>query len=104
MARFDVYTNPDALERRSVPFFLDVQSDHLGELDTRVVIPLYVADRFPIRVQRLNPVVDVADKSVVLDTASIGTIPMAELRRPVTNLGRYQLDIQDALDTLFGAY
>lgn len=104
MARFDVYANPDPADRRSIPYFLDVQSDHLGALETRVVVPLYTSGRFAGNVRRLNPVLDVADKTVVMDTASIGAIPMADLRRPVANLADHQFDIQDALDTLFGAY
>ncbi len=40
MPRFDVYANPQAEERHTTPFFLDVQNDHIQALGTRVVIPL----------------------------------------------------------------
>lgn len=104
MARFDLYANPDTADRRSIPFLLDVQSDHLGALDTRVVVPLYLRERFAVSVRRLNPTLNATGKAVVMDTASIGAVPMADLRRPVANLIDQQFDIQDALDTLFGAY
>ncbi|WP_338845719.1 CcdB family protein [Massilia sp. W12] len=39
MARFDVYRNTSP-NRTDYPYLLDIQSDHLGALDTRVVIPL----------------------------------------------------------------
>ena len=39
MARFDVYANPGA-HATITPFLLDVQSDLLDGLDTRMVIPL----------------------------------------------------------------
>lgn len=46
MARFDVYAN-SAGKVDDVPYLLDVQSDVLSALDTRVVIPLRRRDRFP---------------------------------------------------------
>lgn len=36
MARFDVYANPDNASRALISFFLDVQSDHIAGLQTRV--------------------------------------------------------------------
>ncbi|WP_396267386.1 CcdB family protein [Ideonella sp.] len=39
MARFDVYANPGS-HAKTTPFLVDVQSDLLDGLDTRMVIPL----------------------------------------------------------------
>ena len=44
MARFDVYANPGA-RAAATPFLLDVQSDLLDSLDSRVVIPLCETSR-----------------------------------------------------------
>ncbi len=104
MARFDVYANPDPADRDIVPFFLDVQNDFLGILETRAVVPLHTAARFDARVRNLNPEFKIANRTVVMDTASIGAIPLGALRKPVASLASRQLDIQDALDTLFGSY
>ncbi len=104
MPRFDVYANPDPSDRQVVPFFLDVQNDFLGGLHTRVVVPLYARSHFEARVRNLNPELQAAGKAVVMDPASIGALPITDLRRPVDNLARFQDQIQDALDTLFGAY
>jgi len=104
LARFDVYPNPDPDERKHMPYMLDVQNDYLHGLDSRVVIPLWNASAMPLRAKRLNAELEVAGKTVVMDTAGIGAIPTGELRRPVANLGHQQLTIQDALDSLFGSY
>ncbi len=104
MARFDVYLNPDSEYRTAIPFMLDVQSNFLEGLETRVVVPLYARSRFSARVRNLNPELDVTGKPVVMDTASIGAVPIGDLRRSVANLADRQLDIQDALDTLFAGY
>ena len=104
MARFDVYANPEAAGRAAIPFILDVQSDYLAGFETRVVVPLFAAGRYSTPVRGLNPQFEVAGKSVVMDTASIGAIPTGELRRPVVNIAAHQLQIQDALDALFGGH
>ncbi|RZI93586.1 MAG: plasmid maintenance protein CcdB [Variovorax sp.] len=104
MARYDVYANPDTSDRATVPFILDVQNDFLEGLETRVVVPLFASARFSTQIRKLNPAFEIAGKQVVMDTASIGAIPTAELRRAVGNLTLHQLDIQDALDTLFAGY
>ena len=40
MARFDVYANPEASERKLTPYFMDLQNNHINHLATRVVVPL----------------------------------------------------------------
>ena len=104
MPRFAVYANPDADERRQTPYFVDVQNDYIDGLDTRVVIPLRHEAAFGPRARDLHPLLEVAGKAVVLDTAAIGAVPRAELRRPVADLRPAREQIQAALDTLFGAY
>jgi toxin CcdB len=104
VARFDVYSNLDEPENTRIPFFLDVQSDHVKGLQTRIVVPLWDADVFEERAENLHPEFEVNGRRLVMDTASLGAIPEAALRTEVANLGSHQLIIQDALDTLFGAY
>ena len=40
MAQFDVHRNSDAATREHSPYILDVQSNLLSHLATRVVVPL----------------------------------------------------------------
>jgi toxin CcdB len=104
MARFDVYANPDASERTFIPFFLDVQNDHIQGLQTRVVAPLWDGDALSHKVADLNPELEVAGRRVVMDTPALGAVPVALLKQPVGNLTLQQLAIQNALDTLFGRF
>ena len=48
MARYEVFRN-SGIHANDVPYLLDVQSDLLHGLDTRVVIPLRRCDRFTRR-------------------------------------------------------
>ncbi len=104
MARFDVYANPEAAERKVTPYFVDIQNDFIDGLDSRVVIPLRQATSFGPRAERLHPVLTVRNHAVVLDTAALGAIPRAELRKAVDSLKSAQAEIQIALDALLGAY
>ena len=45
MARFDVYANPGG-HAETTPYLLDVQSDLLDGLDSRMVIPLRSLEHF----------------------------------------------------------
>lgn len=104
MARLDVYANPSTAERRLTPYFLDVQNDYIDRLDTRVVIPLRHESAFGPRARDLNPLLQVNGHPVVADTAALGAVPRAELRKPVARLQDAREPVQAALDTLFGSY
>lgn len=101
MARLDVYANPIGEHRREVPFWVDVQSDFLKSLDTRVVLPLRRLRTAPVAAQRLNPVFTVEGIEVFLDAANIATFPAHRLGKRVTSLGAHRFDIDNALDMLF---
>jgi toxin CcdB len=104
MARFDVYANPTAAERKHTPYYVDVQNDFINDLSSRVVVPLRREAMFGPRSRDLNPLLQVNDLAVVLDTAALGAVPSSELRKPLASLrGERQL-VQEALDALFGGY
>ncbi len=104
MARFEVFPNPYAAERGHTPFVLDVQNDHLGPLGTRVVIPLRSRSGFGTPAQGLNPALEVDGQTLILDTAALAPVPALLLKKPLHRADAWRDDIQDALDTLFGAY
>ena len=59
MAQFDVYRNPNPATAAAIPYLLDVQSDLLQGLLTRVVVPLAKPALLSNKAaQWLNPVVN----------------------------------------------
>ncbi len=105
MARFDVYANPGS-HAATTPFLLDVQSDLLDGLDSRMVIPLRSLAYFP-RVKlptRLTPVLTIDGQDFLLETPKMGAIPKRALKSPVTSLATAQTQITAALDFLFQGY
>lgn len=104
MARYDVYSHPDATLRKITPFLLDVQNDYISSLDSRVVIPMRLAAQHPHPMRDLNPVFKVDGKAVVLDTAALAAFPARELKKRVAGLQDQREHIVAAMDCLFGAY
>ena len=104
MARFDVYANPAAAERKHTPYLLDVQNDYIDSLPTRIVVPLRREAVFGKRARNLNPAFTIGADKVVLDTAALGAVPRTELRKTASNLREARVAVQEALDTLFGAH
>jgi toxin CcdB len=104
MARFDVYPNPDPEEAQVVPYFLDVQNDHIKGFKTRVLVPLWRADLLPAKFVDLNPEFEIEGIPVIMDTPALGAVAISALKPAVANLNTHQFTIQNALDTLFGGY
>ncbi|MGX2038733.1 CcdB family protein [Methylocaldum sp. MU1018] len=105
MARFDLYRNggPHAGD---VPYLLDVQSDLLQDLNTRVVVPLRRWDRFPVGrlPDRLTPVFEIEGIACFLETPKLAAVPLRLLKTPVVSLADNRAAITGALDFLFQGY
>ncbi len=96
MAKFSIYQNPSGNG-----FLLDVQSDLLSGLNTRMVVPLLERAHAPIPAQRLNPVFTVDGEEVVMVTQFMASIPEVELKHRIGQLKEEQLEASNALDMLF---
>jgi toxin CcdB len=105
MARFDVYANPGN-HAATTPYLLDVQSDLLDGLDTRMVIPLRSLETFPkVKLStRLTPILRVQGQDLLLETPKMGAVPQRVLKTPVTSLAGDQTQISAAMDFLFQGY
>ena len=105
MARFDVYANPGA-HASTTPYLLDVQSNLLDGLDSRMVIPLRSLEHFAqVKLPtRLTPVLSIQGKDYLLETPKMGAVPQRVLKSPVTSLADKQAQIGVALDFLFQGY
>ncbi len=100
MAQFDVYKNPNPKTRRSIPYLVDVQSDLLDPIATRVVIPLIRISKSNQPITRLNPEFEIEDATVLLSTAELAGISKSALANHVTSLKEHRTDIINALDVL----
>jgi toxin CcdB len=105
MARFDVYANPGR-HATGTPYLLDVQSNLLADLDSRMVIPLRSLKHFPdVKLPtRLTPLLAIGGEDFLLETPKMAAVPRRVLTSPVTSLADQQARITAALDFLFQGY
>ena len=105
MARFDVYANPGN-HAKTTPYLLDVQSNLLDGLDSRMVIPLRSLKHFPkVKVAtQLTPIFKIGGKDYLLETPKMGAVPQRVLKSPIASLLESQAEITAALDFLFHGY
>ncbi|MBC3807885.1 CcdB family protein [Undibacterium seohonense] len=105
MARFDVYANLGK-SKKTAPYLVDVQSNVISGLATRIVIPLRNLNAYK-NVEApgdLFPLIAVNGKKYLLDTPQLAAIPMIELTEKIGSAAAFQPAILDALDRVFGAY
>lgn len=100
MSQFRVYSNADPASSRSIPCWLNVQSDLIDTAQSRVVVPLLLPERAGPSVDRLMPSLTVAGEAMVMDTAQITNVPLQMLGKQVADLSADRLVIIDALDFL----
>jgi len=88
------------------PYFLDIQSDLLQRLETRIVIPLRRRDRFAAvnLPANLTPTFEVEGVECLLETPKLAAVPLRLLKTPIVSLASGQFEITAALDFLFQGF
>lgn len=104
MAQFDVYDNPNPESKESVPYLLDVQSELLNHLATRVVVPLLAASAMGKPASHINPRFTIRRSAVVMSTAELAGVSLHALGDKVTSLKERREEIIAALDFLFTGF
>lgn len=99
MARYDVYA---VLGDQG--YVVDVQSDLLEDLNTRVVVPLMSLDTAPKPADRLNPVFNLNGIDYVLVTQFLSSVPVKRLGSVVENIEHHHSEIVSAVDMLLQGY
>ncbi|MDR0275419.1 MAG: CcdB family protein [Burkholderiaceae bacterium] len=101
MPQFDVYANPNSGSRASVPFVVDVQSNLIDALPTRLVMPLSRVGAEQARLpSNLCPPVTLEDEVLTLMPHLAAPVDRRLLRHPVRSLAHRAHDISAALDAV----
>jgi len=97
MARFGVYR----VDGRLV---VDVQTDYLPDVSTRLVIPLETLDRAPRVTRQLNPILLVDGQRLMLITQQMSPVPKRSLGHEVASLRNQGDDVTAAIDVLLTGF
>lgn len=99
MARFRVYRIG-----REQALAIDLQSNLLDELHTRVMAPLVLMKDVAKIAHRLNPHFQIDGESFVMMTEFLTTIPVSEIGPAVADLSNKADEITAATDFLFQGF
>ena len=98
MAQFDVYKNPRG---GTYPLVCDVQAELLQQLDTRVVVPLVLRDKYKTApIGRAIPSATIDGAEYVIVVPLLAAIPKAALGKPIASLAAHRVDVIAAIDLL----
>ncbi|WCD81135.1 CcdB family protein [Pseudomonas sp. TUM22785] len=101
MPQFAVHLNTNPATRAKIPYLLDVQSDLIDGLATRLIVPLYIDDILDGRaVGTLMPKFEVEGTTVVMFTPELAGVPRNVLGAQVADLSGHRFEIIAALDLL----
>lgn len=105
MARFSIYENTGE-HAKNTPFLVDVQTDLLSGLDTRMVIPLRKASLYKkIKLpQDLIPIFSIKGDEFALETPKMAAVPSKILKKEIGSLKSQQHQIITAIDRLFHGF
>ncbi|GIU11236.1 MULTISPECIES: CcdB family protein [Shewanella] len=101
MSQFALYQNHDKSTAIAYPYFVDVQSELLNILNTRLVIPLTPVELLEKKAPRhLCPVIHIDEGDFVMLTHQMASVPTKILREPVNELSSFRDEIVAAIDFL----
>ncbi|HEY6873678.1 MAG TPA: CcdB family protein [Geobacteraceae bacterium] len=104
MAQFDVYENTNPGTMKTIPYLLDVQTELLDNLTTRVVVPLITASAMGKAAKHLNPQFKIKRTTVIMSTAELAGVPAHVLGNKICSLKEQRSEIVAALDFLFTGF
>lgn len=101
MPQFSVYRNPNPDTKAAYPLLVDVQSDLLADLATRMVIPLCPASAMKGKlIKTLTPLFEIDGKQYAMLTPQMAGISRKHLGAKAGDLSRQRDQIIAALDLL----
>ena len=100
MAQFDIYPNPSPANE-GFPYVVDMQSNQLASLPTRLVMPLQRLLRHPAGLpRRLTQSIDVQGERLYLAAQQCAAVPAPALKKAVASVRAQSSLFVDALDAV----
>ena len=96
---YSLSKNPSKTSSKFYPYLVDIQSNYISEIDTRIVIPLGRVESFKNQImKKLQLEIHYKDEALVLMNPQIASISKKLLKSPLGSLEHLKQEIIDALD------
>jgi toxin CcdB len=103
--QFTVYRNKNPRSKAVFPLLVDIQSDLLDELQTRVVVPLSKSAGLAKKpVTHLTPILEFEGEKYVLSTPQLAGIARSDLGPAAGSLASQRHTIISAIDFLLSGF
>lgn len=103
MAQFDIVKNRK--NQNEVELLLELQSDAVSVLDTRIVAPLRTSDDFSDKfISKIHIQLTIGDKKYIAFISEMAAVPADMLGALVDNVASCRTDIVSAIDLLFTGF
>jgi toxin CcdB len=100
MPQFDLYRNTSATAEEA-PYLLDLQSDAVDVLETRLVAPLRPRKSIAWLIRAIHPEVRMGSRAFIVSMGELSAVSRGELGPVVANLSPQRGEFVAALDLLF---
>ena len=105
MPQFTVYRNKNPKSKAVFPLLVDIQSDLLDELQTRVVVPLSKSAGLAKKpVTHLTPILEFEGEKYVLITPQLAGVARSDLGPTAGTLANQRQTIISAMDFLLSGF
>ena len=103
MTQFDIHRNT-RLGAEDVPYLLDIQSDFLDRLGTRLVVPLMPLARYGTPIERLNPLFEIEGEAHVGVVTEMAGVSGSLLGKVVASAAERRHEIAAAVDFMIQGF
>ena len=105
MAQFDISINNNQSSKTDVPYLMDIQSDSVSILGTRIVVPLRKVENFIDKtISRIHISIEVGNKEYRAFISEMAAIPTGLIGSTVINGVHKRTEIIAAIDLLFTGF
>lgn len=105
MEQFDIYTNNIKKSKSNVPYLINLQSDPMNLLATRIVAPIRETSTCSDQVlTKIHIPISINDKDFTIFISELAAIPVELLGERVINVNHLRRECTDAIDLLFTGF
>ncbi|MFA6506278.1 MAG: CcdB family protein [Treponemataceae bacterium] len=105
MAQFDIFQNPDIRTKSRTPYLMDIQSDQLSILATRIVVPLLLrAGQSGQPIEKIHPVLRIGGSEYIAVVSEMAAIRVSALGAYTASAASERQNIIAACDLLLTGF
>jgi len=105
MAQFDITKNNNKTSKKDVPFIMEIQSNSVSILGTRIVVPLRrTENNLDKMISKIHVSIEVENNEYIAFISEMAAIPSGMLGPTITNGASRRTEIISAIDLLFTGF